>query len=196
MKSTSWTSDEPVHSQFALPRGVAGLLAGCLMLLLNRQRELLGLLDVSPGASVLEVGYGPGGLIRLLGHTPAARICGIDPSPQMRALARWRNPRADLRLGTAEETGFPDASFDRVVSVNNVGLWPDLTAGLQELHRVTRPGGQVLIAWHGGSHPSRINRRLALPPDKLRRIEQELGAVFTGVTRHELPELTVFTATR
>jgi SAM-dependent methyltransferase len=114
----------------------------------------------------------------------------------MRDLARRRNPGADLRLGTAEQTGFPDAGFDRVVSVNTVAIWPDLKAGLRELHRVTRPGGRVLIAWHGGRRPSRIVRRLALPADKLSRIEQELRGLFPGTARHELDELTAFTATR
>jgi SAM-dependent methyltransferase len=114
----------------------------------------------------------------------------------MRDLARRRNPGADLRLGTSEQTRFPDAEFDRVVSVNTVALWPDLEAGLRELHRVTRPGGRVLIAWHGGRRPSRIARRLALPGDKLSRIEQDLGGLFCGAARHELGELTAFTASR
>jgi SAM-dependent methyltransferase len=150
MELEPWTADKPVHSPFALPRGLTGHLAGRLMLLLNRQQDVLELLDVRPGVGVLEVGYGPGGLIQLLRKTPAVRVSGVDPSPQMRDLARRHNPEGDLRLCTAERTGFADAEFDRVVSVNTVALWPDLGAGLRELHRVTRPGGRVLIAWHGG----------------------------------------------
>jgi SAM-dependent methyltransferase len=111
-------------------------------------------------------------------------------------MARQRNPRADLRVGTAEQTGFPTADFDRVVSVNNVGLWPNLGAGLRELHRVTRPGGQVLIAWHGGRHPSRLTRRLTLQAEQLSRIEEELSGVFGDVSRHELDDLTVFATSK
>ena len=192
MKPKPWTSAEPIRSPFALPRGLAGRVAGRLMLVLNRQQGVLDLLDVQPEARVLEVGYGPGGLVRLLLQTPAARICGVDPSPQMRDMARQRNPGADLRVGAAEQTGFPSAEFDRVVSVNNVGLWPDLGAGLRELHRVTRPDGRVLIAWHGGRHPSRVARRLALPAEQVNRIEGELSGVFGDVSRHELDDLTVF----
>jgi SAM-dependent methyltransferase len=196
METKPQTTDRPARSPLALLRGLGGYLTARLMLVLNRQQAVLDLLDVQPGASVLEVGYGPGELIRLLRQGPAARVCGVDPSPQMRGLALRRNPGADLRLGTAERTGFGDAEFDRVASVNAVALWPDVAAGLRELHRVTRPGGLVLVAWHGGKRRSLAARRLALPEDRLDRISEGLGTLFAGVARHELDDLTVFTATR
>jgi SAM-dependent methyltransferase len=200
MKSISaWAWDEPVRSCFALPRGRWGRLAGWLMLWTNRQSGLRELLDVHAGERVLEVGYGPGGLIRLLTRTGAAQICGVDPSPQMRDLAVHRlrkhanGGRVDLRVGTAEQTGFPAASFDWVVSVNSVALWPDLRAGLRELHRVTRGGGRVVIAWHGGTRSRGLGRRLALPQRQLTILEARLAQVFTDVARHDLATLTVFT---
>ena len=172
------------------------------MLWTNRQEELLDLIHAQAGDRILEVGYGPGGLIRLLQQSRAGRICGVDPSPQMRDLAS-RGHRTDivagrieLRLGTAGQTGYADATFDRVVSVNNVALWPDLVAGLRELHRVTRPGGHILIAWHGGTRPSRIARRMTLPEAKLARIQHGLDALCPDVTCHELTTLTVFDAIR
>jgi SAM-dependent methyltransferase len=197
---SAWAWDEPVRSCFALPRGRWGRLAGWLMLWTNRQRGLRELLDVRAGERVLEVGYGPGGLIRLLDRTGAAQVCGVDPSPQMRDLAvrrqreRADGGRVDLRIGTAEHTGLSPASFDCVVSVNSVALWPDLRAGLRELHRVTRPGGRVVIAWHGGTRSWGIARRLALPERQLAVLEGRLAQEFTEVVRHELPTLTVFTA--
>ncbi|XVQ07603.1 class I SAM-dependent methyltransferase [Spirillospora sp. CA-255316] len=202
MRVTPWTSGKPTRSPFAMPTGLAGRLAGRVMLWMNRQQDLLDLLDVREGERVLEVGYGPGGLIRLLRRTPAALICGVDPSPEMRALAlrphrkETAAGRIDLRLGTADHTGFPDASFDCVVSVNSVAIWPDLRAGLRELHRVARPGGRVVIAWHGGTNPSRIARSNALPESKLTRIEHELADLFSSVARDELATLTVLTAVR
>lgn len=168
--TTPWTRDKPTRSPFAMPSGVLGWLAG--------------------------------GLIQLLRRKPAGRIRGVDPSPRMRDLAAKRNRaetatgRVDLRPGTADHTGFPDAEFDCVVSVNTVAIWPDLPAGLTELHRVTRPGGRVLIAWHGGTRPSRIARGLALPEDQLAHIERELRNLFAVVTRHELTILTVWAAVR
>jgi SAM-dependent methyltransferase len=137
-----------------------------------------------------------------VGRDAAGQVCGVDPSAEMRRLATVRNRAAvrsglvDLRLGTADATGFPHEAFDYVVSVNNVALWPDLEAGLGELHRVTRPGGELVIAWHGGTAPSRLNRRYVLREELLDRIRDGLNARFTRVSRHELNTLTVFRALR
>ncbi|MEO3806762.1 methyltransferase domain-containing protein [Nonomuraea sp. B1E8] len=194
MPITSWVTGGPINSPFASPNGLRGRLAGRFMLVANHQEQLLPALDVRPGEHVLEVGYGPGALIKLLGRTGAAQVCGVDPSPDMRALAGRRAGGAELRLGTASDTGFPEGSFDCVVSVNNVALWPELEPGLRELRRVTRPGGRVVIAWHGGTSPSPIGRRLRLPEDKLERVHKGLDELFCEVSRQELRALTVFAA--
>ena len=76
----SWAADRPVTSPFAKPRGLRGRLAGRFMLWTNKQDDMLTVLDVRPGDRVLEVGYGPGGLVRLLaGRTDAAAVQGVDP---------------------------------------------------------------------------------------------------------------------
>ncbi|KAB8188588.1 methyltransferase domain-containing protein [Nonomuraea phyllanthi] len=182
----SWAYDEPIRSPFALPRGALGRLAGRLMLWLNDPGELVTL--IGKQGSVLEVGCGPGGLLR---HIDADRVCGIDPSPDMLQLAARHNRGRDidLRLGTAADTGHPDRSFDVVVSVNNVAMWPDLEAGVRELRRVTRPRGRLLIAWHSATGSSPIARKNSLAEEKLARIAQALGE---PTRRHELRNLTVF----
>ena len=198
----SWVIDRPVTSPFALPRGLPGRLAGRFMRWTNRQSDLLGILGVRPGQRVLEVGYGPGALVRLLvERTDAALIHGVDPSPVMREQASAANRaavragRVDLGLGSAQQTGLADHSVDLAVSVNNVAIWPDLHAGLRELHRVVRPGGTLVIAWHGGTSPSRIARSLRLPEDKLGQIDAALRDLFGTVSRHRTAGLDVFTAT-
>jgi ubiquinone/menaquinone biosynthesis C-methylase UbiE len=173
------------------------------MLLTNKQDEIVDILEVRAGDRVLEVGYGPGGLIRrLAARTEAAQLIGVDPAPDMQALAGRTNRaavragRVELRLGTADRTGLDAASVDRAVSVNTVAIWPDLDAGIEELHRVLRPGGTLVLAWHGGTAPNRIARGLRLPPDKLDRIERSLNDSFLRVYRQQLAGLDVFTATR
>lgn len=186
-----------------MPRGVRGRLAGLFMRWTNRQADVLAVLDVQPGDRVLEVGYGPGALVRLLAaRTEASLILGVDPAPAMRDLATTHNRaavaagRVDLRAGTAAATGLADQSVDRVVSVNNVALWPDLEAGLGELRRVVRPGGTVAVGWHGGRSSSPLVRSLRLPDDKLTRIADVLARDFSSVVRHKLATLDVFTAVR
>lgn len=192
----SWVTGREHDSSFAAPSGLMGRLAGRVMLWTNRQRDLLPLLDIRPGEHVLEVGYGPGGLLRLLSRTGAGRVAGVDPSPEMRALAVRKAPGTEPGLGTADRTHQQDAAFDCVVSVNNVAIWPELEPGLRELHRVTKPGGRLVIAWHGGAAPSRLARGLRLPDEVLATLEAALRERFDDVTRHELPSLTAFVARR
>ena len=111
------------NNPFAHPSGWRGRMAGKFMLWTNKQDDVIGILEVQPGHDVLEIGYGPGGLIRLLvERTDAASIRGVDPSPEMRDQASWHNRKAvragrvRLDVGTAARTGLPDASVDRVVS--------------------------------------------------------------------------------
>jgi SAM-dependent methyltransferase len=198
----SWAVDRPVTSPFALPSGRLGRLAGRFMRWTNRQDDVVPVLDVRPGQRVLEVGFGPGGLLRLLvRRTGAAVIHGVDPSPDMCEMAGRANRaavragRVRLATGTADRTGLADGCVDRVVAVNNVALWPDLEAGLTELRRVTDAGGAVVLAWHGGTAPGRIARGLRLPPDKLDRIHRGLAERFDSVTRRQLSTLDVFVAT-
>ncbi|MGW0483921.1 class I SAM-dependent methyltransferase [Nonomuraea sp. NPDC003214] len=194
--TTSWIDGRSYDSPFTHPVGWVGRMAGRFMLWTNRhQKEILPLVAAGPGQRVLEIGYGAGGLARLLCAT-GARVCGVDPSPDMRLLAARRAPAADLRLGTASDTGFPDRAFDRVVSVNTVAIWPELAPAVRELHRVTRPGGRALIAWHGGSAPSRVARGLRMSDADLDRVRAALGDVFDRVDREELSGLTVFVAHR
>jgi ubiquinone/menaquinone biosynthesis C-methylase UbiE len=45
----------------------------------------------------------------------------------------------------AEEVGYPDATFDLVVSTTSFDHWADQQAGLIECARVLRPGGRLVL---------------------------------------------------
>lgn len=190
---------------FGLPQGILGKVGGRIMGSTNgsAQREVAALLDVRPGERVLEVGYGPGTLLRLLAdRSEADLIAGVDPSAVMRDQALRRcsaavtGGRVSLGIGSADDTGYPDQSFDRVVSVNTVVFWEDLDAGLRELHRVLRPGGTLLVAFHSRSSSAWQERVLGLPDDEAARIESRIADVFGGVQRRDLERVVTFSASR
>ncbi len=170
----------------------------------GQQREVLGLLGppAAGGAlDVVEVGPGPGVLLGLLAARPdVRRATGVEPSLDMRVLAVRRLAadiaagRVEVRAGDAAATGLPAASADLVVSVNTVAIWPDLEAGVAGLHRVLRPGGRLLLSWHGGREPARAARGLLLDDERLDRVRAALDGRFAGVERVLTRRCTVFDA--
>src|ERR671922_2633733 len=145
-----------IRSQFMRPRGFVGWLVGWEMALRssNRKRNVwaVGLLGVEPTDRVLEIGFGPGIAIR----EPSRRatqglVCGIDHSAVMVRQATRRNAeavragRVVLRLGAVEHLPAFAEPFDKVLAVNNLGMWRAPDERLQELHRLMRPGGRIAI---------------------------------------------------
>lgn len=201
-QGTSWLTGRPVTG-FGLPNGRLAKLMGWVMSQGNdaEQRDVLALLEPGSGERVVEVGYGPGTLVAALLDV-GADVTGVDPSPAMREMARKRNrqavaeDRADLRTGTAEHTGLDDELADAVVSVNTVVMWSDLTAGFTELRRVLRPGGRLVVSWHGGTHPSKLASKMALDGQVLDRILAAARDVFPDAQRHDRRHVTAFTAVR
>src|SRR4030088_2261821 len=58
---------------------------------------------------------------------------------------------------------------------------------MHELHRVLRPGGTLLIAWHSKNAPSPIARANGLPEDKLDQIHRGLDGLFLPGTPSHRP---------
>ncbi|HZD01784.1 MAG TPA: class I SAM-dependent methyltransferase [Actinomycetes bacterium] len=53
--------------------------------------------------------------------------------------------RVRFTVADVADLPHPDATFDLIVSTMSQHHWPDAAAGLRELRRVLRPGGQVWI---------------------------------------------------
>jgi phosphatidylethanolamine/phosphatidyl-N-methylethanolamine N-methyltransferase len=102
------------------------------------------------GPKVLEVGVGTG---KNMPYYPQAMaITAIDLTPGMleRAQSRAQMLHRDvaLRLGDVQALEFLDNSFDTVVATCVFCSVPDPVLGLQEVTRVVKPGGQVLLLEH------------------------------------------------
>jgi ubiquinone/menaquinone biosynthesis C-methylase UbiE len=102
---------------------------------------------------VLEVAIGTG--LNLEHYPPETRVTGIELSPDMLAIARWRaddlGRQVTLQVGDAEALEFPNATFDTVVCTFSLCAIPDHRQALAEMTRVLRPGGVLLLADHVAS---------------------------------------------
>ena len=104
--------------------------------------------------SVLDVGCGIGSLsLTIADAFPSARVTGIDPSAAFVADAqkRGRDDRVQFMVGDAQALQFADATFDKTVSQLVLNFVPAREKALDEMIRVTRPGGVVAAAvWDYG----------------------------------------------
>jgi ubiquinone/menaquinone biosynthesis C-methylase UbiE len=108
---------------------------------------------------VLEVAVGTG--LNLDAYPQSVRLTGIDLSEQMLAIATTRAAElgrdVELRQGDAHALPFADATFDTVVCTFGLCAIPDIDAALDEMTRVLRPGGKLILVDHVASS-SRIAR--------------------------------------
>jgi len=92
------------------------------------------------GGNFLEVGVGSGKFAGDLGINT-----GIDPCPEMLALARGRGVRSVL--GVAESLPFVAGRFDAAAMITVLCFLNDPAAALAEIRRVLKAGGLLLLAF-------------------------------------------------
>jgi ubiquinone/menaquinone biosynthesis C-methylase UbiE len=110
------------------------------------------ILNYCPQGRLLDVGTGPGRLLTMINKAaPDLELVGLDASSAMVERARRHAADAGLseriifEVGYARRMPFPDSSFDAVVSTASIHHWKDPVAGLDEMHRVLKPGGYALL---------------------------------------------------
>ncbi|MFN9927380.1 MAG: class I SAM-dependent methyltransferase, partial [Phenylobacterium sp.] len=102
---------------------------------------------------VLELGIGMGLNLPCYDPNKVSRVVGVDPAPELRALAEAapRDPRIGVKVeaGTAEALPFEDGRFDCVVRTFTLCSVQSPERALAEARRVLKPGGRFLFCEHG-----------------------------------------------
>ena len=101
----------------------------------------------SPPARILEIGIGTGRLhAQLAAHYEMA---GLDLAAGMvrRTQARLASSElcSSLAVGSVYNIPWPDAHFDAVISTFAFSAFADAARALNEMIRVTKPGGRIII---------------------------------------------------
>jgi ubiquinone/menaquinone biosynthesis C-methylase UbiE len=103
---------------------------------------------------ILEVACGTGQNFPMFASN--SEITAVELSPKMleqaRRSAMEHGLNVNLAVMDAEHLEFPDGGFDTVVSTLSTCTFPNPARALQEIKRVCRPDGLILLLEHGHSN--------------------------------------------
>ena len=114
------------------------------------REEILHRLELNNGR-LLEVSIGSGGNLPFLFESAkAGEVYGLDISAaqlsRCRQYAKTKKWLVDLFLGMAEELPFKPGLFDNVLHIGGINFFSGKKKAIEEMIRVTRPGGKIVIA--------------------------------------------------
>jgi SAM-dependent methyltransferase len=130
-----WEANQPTWGIYSVPEADVGMLPPSV-----------------DGLDVIELGCGTAYVSSWLARR-GARPVGIDNSPAQLETARRLQAEFGvefpLHLGNAEQTSFPDESFDLAISEYGASIWCDPYLWIPEAARILRPGGQLVFLVNG-----------------------------------------------
>jgi ubiquinone/menaquinone biosynthesis C-methylase UbiE len=111
-------------------------------------------MSVQPGDHILEIGCGPGNLIRKMARKiDGGYIEGVDFSKTMTSVARNRNKgnitdgRVKVVAGDFDEMSYGKETFSKACSVNTLYFWPEPVSTAGKISDVLKPGGELFLAF-------------------------------------------------
>jgi ubiquinone/menaquinone biosynthesis C-methylase UbiE len=122
-------------------------------------------LSIGKQDTILDIGCGGGGTIHKLARIATnGKVYGIDFSDESVMVSRMTNKqflqmgRVEIQQSSVSRLPFFDNIFDLVTAVNTHNFWPDLITDMQEILRVLKPSGKIIIigsAYEGGKSDKR-----------------------------------------
>lgn len=116
------------------------------------RRRMVRMASAAAPRSIIDIATGTGDLaVALARRNPAAAVTGVDISPEMvrygqeKMRRKGLDDRVTLEVGDAERLRFGDGGFDTAAVSFGIRNFGDIAAGLGEMFRVLRPGGEVFI---------------------------------------------------
>ncbi|HEY0845026.1 MAG TPA: class I SAM-dependent methyltransferase [Noviherbaspirillum sp.] len=120
----------------------------------NLNRKCIDMLRLQAGDSVLEIGPGNGAFAPdIVAAADAVSYTGIDLSEDMVREAQRHNQdlvsarRARFRQGSSDQLPFPDATFDKILTVHTLYFWEQPADHIDEIRRVLRPCGLFCLGF-------------------------------------------------
>ncbi len=139
---------------------------------------VVSVLDLQPGARILDVGCGSGIFTELM-QERGYELIGIDLSHALLNLGKKNLKSINFTQGDAESMPFADSSFDAVMFSCLLHHLPDPSLCIQEARRVLKPKGRFV-----GFDPNRLNPFMYLYRDRSSPFYSN-----KGVTENERPVL-------
>ncbi|MFK0245278.1 class I SAM-dependent methyltransferase [Amycolatopsis azurea] len=117
---------------------------------------------LTPGGRLADIGCGRGGPGLWVAARTDVTLTGVDIAETALVSARRHAEAMDVaaaefRVGSFEETGLDDGSFEAVMSVDALLFAPDKPRACAEFARILAPGGRLLVTtWDFDGQP--VNR--------------------------------------
>lgn len=143
-----------ILNQFRKPTGWIGRLFLSAMNMSHSGVTDWGLkqIRVEKHYTILDVGCGGGRTIqKLAAIATEGALYGVDYAEDSIAASREKNARlikagrVEIRRASVSQLPFPDDEFDLITAVETQYYWPAPVKDMQEILRVLRPGGMLII---------------------------------------------------